>query len=195
MTDVILVSSLFIQSKLVCPTHSFFSQMSDPQSTGHIPAFDVAFCFMFFLWQIPSSLIILIMTRDADDSQAISLAWTVPPNSQLITCQRHSCRWPQAPSAEPALLIVLISINDLPIYFTSNTRKKSEIHFRFLPHLISTSNQSMWTWQFIFYSRLNPSLSLPQSLHWLWSALSWILAMVFRENGGKHWFLKQHLST
>lgn len=63
----LLVSSQFLELKFVCPVHSFFSQMSAPQSTGHLPAVDDALCFMFFLWQILSSLIILIMTRDADD--------------------------------------------------------------------------------------------------------------------------------
>lgn len=62
------VFSLFLQLKLVCAPHSFFSQASG--NTGHIPEVDNAFCFKFFLWQIPSSLIILIMTRDADDSHS-----------------------------------------------------------------------------------------------------------------------------
>lgn len=44
-----LMSFGLLQLKLVCPAHSFLSQMSGPQSTGHIPAFDDAPCFMLFL--------------------------------------------------------------------------------------------------------------------------------------------------
>lgn len=54
----------------------------------------------------------------------ISLAQTVPVNSQLVSCQRCPCELPQAPQAQDVLPTSLISINGPTIHFITNTRRK-----------------------------------------------------------------------
>lgn len=72
---------------------------------------------------MPSSLIILIMTREADDSYTRISCQTVPVNSQLISCQRCSCGWPQAPKVQDVLPDSLISINGPASHFITNTER------------------------------------------------------------------------
>lgn len=183
----LLVSSQFLELKLVCSVHSFFSQMSGPQSTGLIQAVDDAFYFMFFLWQILSSLIILIMTRHVDDFHC------------YLSCSDNSTKFPINYVPEIFLpmttgtsswtcssysfwFLLMISLFISPLIPERSLRW---ILSSYSPH---PHIQSICLDLAIYLLFLNPSLSLPQSLHWLLPALSWILAIAFRRNKGKHWF-------
>ena len=72
------------------------------------------------LWVIPSSLIILIITRAADVSHALPLARTVPLNSHRISCQRYSCGLPRALRLEVSFLNFW-SPSILPPFISSST--------------------------------------------------------------------------
>lgn len=92
----VLVSFLFLQLNLFCLVWAPISMplpsvWCSPEYCSHSPS-----CSMFSLWVIPSSLIIFITTGDADVSHTLSLAGTVPLNSQLISCRSYSCGLPQA---------------------------------------------------------------------------------------------------
>lgn len=120
-----------------------------------------------------------------------SLAGTCPVNSQVISCQTHSCRLPQVPPTQDVPLEILISINDLTIngltvHCTTNSRKTPNVILDSCPSL-SPSPPTPHVINQNGPANLSPEYFLTVSLPYhhyyhcanLSSVLNWTLAVFF----------------